>query len=42
MAISDKVSMFFGAKPDIFEKALVLRDNMTEAEKLFWERYNTQ
>jgi very-short-patch-repair endonuclease len=38
MAISDKVSMFFGAKPDIFEKATILRENMTEAEKLLWEK----
>lgn len=38
MAISDSVSMFYGAKPDIFEKATVLRENMTEAEKLLWEK----
>ena len=30
--------MFFGAKPDIFEKAAFLRENMTEAEKLLWEK----
>jgi very-short-patch-repair endonuclease len=38
MAISDNVSMFFGAKPDIFEKAAILREHMTEAEKLLWEK----
>ena len=40
MAISDNVSMFFGAKPDIFEKAAILRDNLTNAEKLLWEKLN--
>jgi len=30
--------MFFGAKPDIFEKATILRENMTDTEKLLWER----
>jgi len=30
--------MFFGAKPDIFEKATILRENMTEAEMLLWEK----
>lgn len=29
-------SMFYGAKPHIFEKAKELRNNMTEAEKLLW------
>lgn len=38
MAISDNLSMFFGAKPDIFEKATILRGNMTESEKLLWEK----
>jgi very-short-patch-repair endonuclease len=38
MAISDEVSMFFGAKPDIFEKATILRENMTEAERMLWEK----
>ena len=38
MAISDDVTMFYGAKPDIFEKATILRENMTEAEKLLWEK----
>lgn len=40
MTISDNVSMFFGAKPDIFEKAAILRENMTGAEKLLWEKLN--
>jgi len=36
MPIDDKVSMFFGAKPDLFEKASLLRENMTESEALLW------
>jgi len=31
-------SMFYNAKPNIFRKAEELRNNMTEAEKLLWER----
>ncbi len=31
-------TMYFGAKPDILEKARALRKNMTEAEKILWER----
>ncbi|MFV0590640.1 MAG: endonuclease domain-containing protein [Draconibacterium sp.] len=31
-------TMYFGAKPDIFEKAKALRKNMTDAEKILWER----
>lgn len=38
MPVSDEVSMFFGAKPEIFEKASVLRGNMTPAEKILWEK----
>ncbi len=38
MTISDNVSMFFGAKPEIFEKASMLRENMTDAEKILWEK----
>jgi len=30
--------MYFGAKPDIFEKAKELRKNMTYAEKLLWNK----
>ncbi len=29
-------SMFYGAKPPLFEKARWLRENMTEAEKKLW------
>jgi very-short-patch-repair endonuclease len=38
MSISDNVSMFYNAKPHIFEKAKVLRKNMTEAEEILWEQ----
>ncbi|MGM0622175.1 MAG: endonuclease domain-containing protein [Bacteroidota bacterium] len=38
MSISDKVSMFYNAKPHIFEKAKMLRKNMTEAELSLWEK----
>ncbi len=31
-------TMYFGAKPDILEKAKALRKNMTGAEKVLWER----
>ncbi|WP_319591813.1 endonuclease domain-containing protein [uncultured Draconibacterium sp.] len=37
MAISDNVSMFYGAKAHIFDNAKLLRKNMTEAELLLWE-----
>lgn len=30
-------NMFYGAKPDIFQKATELRRNETEAEKKLWE-----
>jgi very-short-patch-repair endonuclease len=30
--------MFYNASPDIFRKAEVLRLNMTETEKILWER----
>ena len=33
--------MFYGAKRDIFQKASVLRENMTVAEKLLWSRLNS-
>ena len=33
--------MFYGAKRDIFEKASVLRENMTIAEKQLWSRLNS-
>lgn len=37
MSIRDQVSMFYNAKPHIFEKAKMLRENMTEAEQKLWE-----
>ncbi|MFO7882070.1 MAG: DUF559 domain-containing protein [Kosmotogaceae bacterium] len=30
--------MFYNATPTVFENARLLRRNMTEAEKLLWER----
>ena len=38
MSISENVSMFYNAKPHIFEKAKALRKDMTSAEKLLWEQ----
>ena len=38
MSISDNVSMFYNAKPHIFEKAKALRNNMTDAELILWEK----
>ena len=38
MSISDNVSMFYNAKPHIFEKAKVLRKNMTDAEIKLWKQ----
>lgn len=37
MSISDNVTMFYNAKPHIFEKAKLLRDNMTASERKLWE-----
>jgi very-short-patch-repair endonuclease len=37
MSISYQVSMFYNAKPSIFEKAKVLRDNMTDSELKLWK-----
>ena len=37
MSISDNVTMFYGAKPHIFEKAKALRKNMTDSELKLWE-----
>ena len=37
MSISDNVSMFYGAKAHIFEKAKALRRNMTDSERAIWE-----
>ena len=30
--------MFYGASPSTFDKARLLRNNMTEAEKIVWEK----
>lgn len=38
MSISDNVTLFYGAKPHIFEKAKALRINMTKAEMILWEK----
>lgn len=38
MGISDKVSMFYNAKPHIFEKAKLLRKNLTASERILWEK----
>ncbi len=38
MNINDNVSMFYNAKPQIFEKAKSMRKNMTSAELLLWEK----
>jgi len=32
--------MFYGAKSEIFQYAFELRNNMTEAEKMLWNRLN--
>ena len=37
MAISDNVSMFYNAKPYIFERAKILRESMTLSEQKLWE-----
>ena len=37
MSLSDQVSMFYNAKPHIFEKAKYLRENMTLSELKLWE-----
>ncbi len=31
-------TMFYNASPEIFRRAEELRNNMTEAEKMLWER----
>jgi very-short-patch-repair endonuclease len=36
MSIGDKVSMFYCAKPIIFERAKAMRNKMTQAEKAVW------
>jgi very-short-patch-repair endonuclease len=36
MGINDRTTMFFGAKPLLFERAKHLRENMTPEERLLW------
>ena len=38
MQRTEQPSMFFGAKRSIFQKAELLRNEMTEAEKSLWKR----
>ena len=42
MPIDDSVSMFYGAKPNIFEKAKALRKNMTRTELILWEHLRSK
>ena len=35
--MNENTTMFYNAKPQIFEKAKLLRDNQTEAERKVWE-----
>ncbi|NQU33718.1 MAG: endonuclease domain-containing protein [Bacteroidetes bacterium] len=37
MKLTTKYSMFYGATPEIFENARILRNNQTSAEKKLWE-----
>ena len=37
MSIGNNVSMFYDAKPHIFEKAKILRKHMTLSEQALWE-----
>lgn len=37
MSVSDKISMFYNAKPIIFERAKAMRENMTRAERAVWD-----
>ena len=36
MSVNDQVSMFYNAKPLIFERAKAMRENMTKAEIAVW------
>lgn len=38
MAIDPDVTMFYNAKPHIFEKAKLLRENMTIPEQILWQQ----
>ncbi len=33
----DNRTMFYGATPEIFERAKLLRENLTETEKMIWQ-----
>ncbi|MDL2230804.1 DUF559 domain-containing protein [Bacteroidales bacterium OttesenSCG-928-L19] len=37
-----EADFFYGAKPEIFEKARFLRKNMTDAEKTLWQHLRKQ
>jgi very-short-patch-repair endonuclease len=36
--IEQEKAMYYGAKPETFTAAKILRDNMTSCEKILWER----
>jgi len=36
--MSDQRNMFYGATPMIFERAKILRKNLTSSEKMLWEK----
>jgi very-short-patch-repair endonuclease len=36
--IEQEKAMYYGAKPETFNSAKILRDNMTSCEKILWER----
>ncbi|WP_243348669.1 endonuclease domain-containing protein [Parabacteroides sp. FAFU027] len=38
MIIKKEASMFYNAKPELYEKAKVLRNKMTPAEVVLWDR----
>ncbi len=38
MSIGNQVSMFYNAKPHVFEKAKALRSSMTISEQYLWEQ----
>ena len=40
MKSTDQTTMFYGAKPETFRKAELLRNNMTPAERTLWEKLN--
>jgi very-short-patch-repair endonuclease len=40
--IEQEKAMYYGAKPETFAAAKILRDNMTSSEKLLWERLKSK